>query len=93
VWGRPSPSQQYRGVPKERCNAIVNHLEDLALHSTPLVIDFSATNYRDVDISYVETREKSAAVAEKPLGNSATGAVPVALARARLTVEFVYKIL
>lgn len=92
VWGRPSPSQQYRGVPINRCDAIVNHLEYAALHSTPLLIDFSASNYANADLSYVEPEEKSAAVSERPGGGTDTGIATVALSRARLTVCFVYKI-
>ena len=93
VWGRPSPNQQYRGVPKERCNAIVNHLEYLAQHSTPLVIDFPSSNYASVDLSYLEPEEKSLAVAEKPGVSAQVGSATVALSRARLTVCFVYKVL
>lgn len=93
IWGRPSPSQQYRGLPHNRCDAIVEYLYDNVVHFNPLRIDFSMVKYADVELSDAYLTEKSASTADRPQGaTAATGAATVALSRARLTACFVYKI-
>jgi hypothetical protein len=88
VWGRPAPEGQYRGVPLNRCNAIVNYIQEMTMpgNFNPLVIDMSG-NYRDVHLSDAYVTDMGEAVSERPAGAT------VALSRARLTVCFVYKVL
>lgn len=85
VWGRPSPEGQYRGVPLNQCDSIVEYLHECVQHFNPLVIDMSP-QYRIIHLGEAETTDMASAYAEKPPGAT------VSLARARLTINFVYTI-
>lgn len=87
IWGRPRSAEHPRSVPVDECGAVAQYLQDLTIHFNPLFIDMSGTNYANVHLADAYVNDMADADREKPAGSV------VALARARVTICFVYKVL